>query len=290
MNKVAIIIVNYNGLNDTCACIQSIPKKDNYKIIVVDNASKTDEVKIIKNKFEYVHVISSDSNLGFAGGNNLGIKYALENDYDYIMLLNNDTVIEKKMIDELLKYADNNNITVPKMCYYSNPDTVWYAGGYIDKIKGLAIHYGYKMNEEKFNERVKCNFATGCCMLIHKSIFKKIGLLDEKYFMYCEDTDFSIRLDQNKIAILYVPTAKLLHKVSVSTGGENSPMSIYYGTRNRFIYLKQYKKYFCFTAYIYTYVTRYIKILVNIMKRNNNYRIYLQAINDYKKGIVGKKD
>lgn len=291
-NKIAIILVNYNGTNDTIECIESIKKStyDNYKVIVVDNASPEKDCKKITKKFPDVKLIESKENLGFSGGNNLGIKYALENDFDYIMLLNNDTIIDNLMINELLKNSDKNTITAPKMYYYKEKNRIWYAGGKIDKITGSVKHY--KMNEIDNNEDKISNvtFATGCCMMINADIIKRIGMLNDSYFMYCEDTDFCLNALSNNIKILYIPNAKLWHKVSVSSGGEGSPFSTYYITRNRFYYISKYKNYFAFTAMLYSFITRYIRILQYKFKKNNIWKSIKKGVYDYKKKINGKVD
>ena len=288
MKKVAILIVNFNGFDDTCECIESIPANDLYKIVVIDNASLDFEGERLQNKYKNIHVIQSKDNIGFSGANNLGIKYALQNDFDYVMLLNNDTIIEKNMIDELLKNASDEIVTVPKMCYYSNPDVVWYAGGYIDRFKGDAKHYGINDIEDKYNEERFCDFATGCCLLINTKIINRIGYMNEKYFMYCEDMDYSIKFIENNIKIKYIPTAKLLHKVSASTGGVLSPFSTYYYTRNRLYVVKNHKKYFHITAYLYTLISRKIRIQKYRSKKNDIYKYIERAIKDFKNNISGK--
>ncbi|MBP3255299.1 MAG: glycosyltransferase family 2 protein [Clostridia bacterium] len=288
MNRIAILIINYNGYKDTCECIESIPKNDSNEIVVIDNASKEKEGEKIKERFPNIHLIQSNKNIGFAGANNLGIKYAINNKFDYVLLLNNDTIIEKDMIDELIKGEENDIITVPKMCYYSNPSVIWYAGGYIDRFKGDAKHLGLNEIEKKHNKIKYCNFATGCCMLINLALIKKIGYMNEEYFMYCEDVDYCIKMIENNIKIKYVPTAKLLHKVSSSTGGEMSPFSTYYYTRNRFLLIKNHNEFFFKTAFLYTLLTRKLRIFIYRNKKNTIYKYIEKAIQDSNKNISGK--
>lgn len=292
-NSVAIILVNYNGISDTIECINSILKikNRNYKIIVVDNNSKDYEADKLEKNFPDIIVIKSNKNLGFSGGNNLGIKYAMENKYEYILLLNNDTIIDSEMIDYLLKYADNNTITVPKMYYYTDKKTIWYAGGNISKLTGRVKHNRKNKIDHNSKENIKkCSFATGCCLLIHCDIINKIGYLNEEYFMYCEDVDYCLKALESKIKILYIPQAKLWHKVSKSTGGSFSHFSVYYMTRNRFIYIKKYRSYFSICAYYFTLIKCYIRIIQYMMKNDDIYKSISKAIKDYKKKITGKVD
>ena len=184
-----------------------------------------------------IRFLQLEDNLGFAAGNNKGIELALSIGCTYVMLLNNDTVIAEDMIEELHSKSSSNTVTVPKMYYYNvngEKNIIWYAGGVL-KYKGAdGIHIGGgKRDSEEYSIEKKVTFATGCCMLVHKDILEKIGLLREEYFMYVEDTDYSIRLNQNNVDILYVPSAKLWHKVSSSSGGEMSKFIIYYVVRNR---------------------------------------------------------
>lgn len=289
MGKIAIIIITYNGLNDTLECIESINKSlgnINYQIIVVDNNSKINEASIVKDRYPEIHTIRSKINGGFSYGNNLGIKYAIENDFEYCMLLNNDTLIDKKMIQLLLSQADGNTIVVPTMFYADNPTTIWYAGGYIDKWTGNAKHKRMDLTicVDSLQEE-ECSFATGCCVLVSCNIFKKIGLLDEKLFMYCEDTEFCIRALNNGVSIRYIPKAKLWHKVSKSTGGSNSPFSVYYMTRNRLFCIKNNYIFFRRTAYLFTIVTRYIRIIFE--KDEKIKEAYRRAIYDFHHDING---
>lgn len=288
-NKIAIIIVNYNGLKDTSECIESLKNVDNFSdisIIIVDNNSNNNEAEQIQEEYNFVHVISLDENKGFAGGNNAGIQYALQMKYGYIMLLNNDTVVAHDMISILKSNCSNDQISVPLMYYFSNPDVIWYGGGTINRVTGNGIHLN--SNKKLVGDLKKniCTFSTGCCMLIPANIFEEVGLLDEDSFMYCEDMDFCIRLGMKNKKILFTPEAKLWHKVGVSSGGETSPFSTYYLTRNRLYYVKKYKKYFCFTAYPFSLFTRIVRMLTN-----NNPEVrkaFRLAISDHFHKIQGK--
>lgn len=293
MIKLAIILVNYNGLNDTLECIQSInnSKHENAEItiIVVDNNSRTNDIKVINKQYPDVVTIQNEINMGFAGANNIGILHALKCNCEWIMLLNNDTVIDKNMIENMLKESKECPIVVPLMLYYSDPEKIWYAGGKISKFTGNNYHY--KMNKYTNSvalKKINCTFATGCCMMIHRKIFKDVGFFNDSYFMYCEDTEFSIRLNLKKYKILFTPDAVLWHKISSSSGGSMSPFSIYYCTRNRLTYLREYKAYFSKFAFLFSYITRLIR-MYQCKFRNDDERFFAfqKGLDDFRKKVKG---
>ncbi|WP_251496866.1 glycosyltransferase family 2 protein [Otoolea muris] len=258
--KIAIILVNYCNYLLTAECIESIRKSfyTNYLIIVIDNASPDSSGEQLKD-IDGIHFIQADQNQGFAYGNNLGIQYAIEKMAEYILLLNNDTIVDKRMIGELLSNADENTVTAPKI-YYMNGEktapTLWYAGGDLDfkSLKGRHRGLG-QADRGNFDQANSVTYAPGCCLLINRNIFDKVGLLDEDYFMYCEDTDFSYRLLNNNIKIQYIPSAVLWHKVSASTGREMSPLITYYVFRNRILFAqKNLNKIYIFWAYYINFI------------------------------------
>lgn len=288
--KIGIVIVNYNGSSDTKECLDSLRNMTTpVGVIVVDNASSEDDYCQLKKISTDCMLIRSDSNLGFAGGNNIAIRYMVDlYNIETIMLLNNDTVVEPNIIKELNKYSKNNTIVVPKMLYYGKKDYIWYGGGNFNKITGRAIHD--RMGEKNYNDCVvkECTFATGCALLMKKAVVTKIGLLDEKYFMYCEDSEFCLRAIENDIKIVYNPKAVLYHKVSKSTGGGESPFCLYYMTRNRLQYLKDHGSLFYPTAPIFTVLTRVIRIVQYIITDRQKSKAILKGLQDYKKGIRGQ--
>ena len=156
--KIACIMVNYNGFADTVEAIKSLEKSTySADIIVIDNASENEEGTKLRNMFCNIKVIQNTINCGFAGANNIGMEYALNNEYDYILLLNNDTIVSEDMIAELMNYVDDKSVVVPTMYYYSDPQKIWFAGGKINRFTGRSKHI---VNQ---NMAKKINFATGCC-------------------------------------------------------------------------------------------------------------------------------
>lgn len=294
-DKVGVILVNYNGAKYNSECIESIKKSDfkNISIYIVDNNSSDDSVKILKEQYlEDICLIENRENLGFSEANNIGIKKALMDNCEYILLLNNDTVIEEDMISKLIEGSVryNNAVTAPKIYYYDNQDIIWSAGGDINWNKGIAVQYGIDEKDEKqYDEESAIRFATGCCILIPKKVINKVGFLSDEYFLYYEDTDYSTRITNSGIDIIYLPKAKMYHKVSASTGGDKSELVIYYMTRNRLIFNKKYNSNYII-AMGYFYLTFLVKAVIWIISG----KIYIpktmsMAIRDYYKNIKGKK-
>ena len=281
--KVCIILLNYNNPKDTIECVESLYKIDysNYEIIIVDNKSTDNSLEILNKELgnkKKLHIISSKKNGGFAYGNNFGIEYAKGLSPEYILLLNNDTLVCKDFLKELVEsFEEDKNIglTTGKILYNDKKDVIWYGGGEIDWNKFYGYHYqGIASNENNKEQGKFITFATGCLMLIKTEVLNKIGNLPKEYFMYYEDVDFSAKLLENGYKIYYNPKALIYHKVSSATGGEESPFAVKWNTRNRIIFMNKYKyksndiKFFLSKSYFYT--TRIIKITKYILKGESN--------------------
>jgi GT2 family glycosyltransferase len=262
MKNVFVSLLNYNGKKNTLECLKSLEKikRDEFglTILVIDNASTDDSAKTIREyisrmKNISVKIIESEQNVGFSGGNNIIIKYSLEHGADYVLILNNDTYVDANFLKELLEEADRDNnagILVPKIYFapgfefhinrYSKDDVgkvLWYAGARIDWANIVGEHRGVdKVDDGQFDQTEKTDLATGCCMLIKKEVFERIGNFDDKYFLYYEDADLSIRAKREGFGIVYVPKSIIWHKNAGSAGGSGSFLQDYYITRNRLIF------------------------------------------------------
>lgn len=295
--SVYIILLNYNGYKDTICCIDSLRDINykNYKIIVVDNhstdSSKKEISQYIKNK-EDVIFIESKENLGFSGGNNLGIKYAMDKNADYICLLNNDTTVESDFLNYLVDAMENDKgigISAGKIMYYDNKDIVWSAGGYIDSKK--AIGYNYAINKHEKNlkdESREVTFLTGCLQLIRREVFENVGLYDHEYFLYMEDVDFCKRAINSGYKLVYVPESKIYHKVSASTGGQVSPMVVYYMTRNRLLFSSKYTDKLIDKLKFYMFYS--IKLISEPLRKKINPKYITCAVKDFINKDFGCKD
>ena len=251
--RLSIITVNYNGIKDTCELIDSIPFNNNMEVIVVDNASKEDEASIILERYPQVKVIRSSKNLGFAGGNNLGIKEAKG---DYILLINNDTYFKDFNIDNLIKRLDSSDrigIVCPKLRFVWGNNPIQYAG-YTPltniTLRNKAIGFGEE-DKGQYNTAHPTPYAHGAAMLIKRKAIEKVGLMPECFFLYYEEIDWSMMFTRAGYEIWYDPSCTVYHKESQTTG-QNSPLRTYYITRNRLLLVKRnYKGINKYLSYIY---------------------------------------
>lgn len=262
MLKVFIILIYYKGKKDTIECLNSITKIDHQgfdlNTVLVDN-NPEERIKINEKDFNSIklNVVKSSKNSGFSGGNNIGIKEALENKADYVLLLNNDTIVKEDFLTKLINFAESKKdagIIAPKIYFakgyefhksrYKEKElgkVIWYAGGVMDWENVIGHHKGVDdVDIGQFNEKEETEFASGCCMLIKNEVFEKVGLLDEKYFLYYEDSDFSVKAKKNDFKIYFQPESIIWHKNAGSTGGSGSGIQDYYITRNRLLFGNRY--------------------------------------------------
>ena len=208
MNKplVYILILNWNGKEDTLECLSSLKKIDypNYKTIVIDNGSTDDSVKIINKKYPKIKIIENKKNLGYAEGNNVGIRYALKNKADYVLILNNDTIVDKKFLTELVKVGESNEkvgIVGPKVYHYGT-NKIQYLG--IKNLFWNLVMYRKvvgrnKEDEGQFDSFTDVDAVAGCSTLIKSNVLKKIGVLDKELFLYWEEVDLFQRAKKRRI-------------------------------------------------------------------------------------------
>lgn len=291
--SVGIVIVNYNGEAYQNECIKSLyqMKYSNFKIIVVDSGSTDNSLIILKEQFPEVIVLEQFDNVGVAKGNNIGINYSIKLGMKYTLLLNNDTEVDSLLLSKLVENATPRTVTVPKIYYYDPSDLLWYAGGELDWRKITGTHEGYRQKEIAYGSEKSrlVTYSPTCCMLIDNSIFLKTGLMDENYFMYYDDTDFCVRLNENGINILYISDAKIWHKVSSSTGGEGSRLLVYYSNRNCFYYTNKYRNKISNWAIIKKNSFLFIKWCCSLVYKKNN-RLIKNAYLDYKREKMGRCD
>ena len=245
--KIGLVTVLYNSIEVLEDFFQSLGNQSykNFILYVIDNSPNDEvinEAMRLSDKFSINSVfINNNANLGVAKGNNQGIQESLKNDCDYVLLLNNDIEFSKNTIKDLVDYTVTNDesIIVPKI-HYHNTNIIWTAGGCISKLKGTSPHRGeLEVDVGQYENIEYVNYAPTCFMMINKKVFEKVGLMDEKYFVYYDDSDFIYRTNENGYKIVYFPKAVVGHKVSVSTGGSESLFFIYYVTRNRIYFIRK---------------------------------------------------
>lgn len=238
MKKVAVVILNYKVKDQAVKCVKSVQKNTygSIEIIVVDNNSGDGLGEEIK-KLEDVIFIQNKENLGYTGGNNIGIKRALENKADYVFVLNPDTTIEEDAIGNLVATAELQNVGIagPKILF-ADRKTIWCAGGKMDLLNVIGSNRGIdEVDHGQYDNMEEVDYISGCALFVKREVFEKIGLLDETYFMYYEDDDFSFRAKKAGFKLLYIPQAVVFHGNGESAGA-CSPFQDYYLTRNRMIF------------------------------------------------------
>lgn len=240
--NVAIIILNWNRFRDTAECLESVFKirYSNYSVVVVDNGSEDDSAAEIEKSFDRVVLIRNKENLGYAEGNNVGIRHALENGADYIWLLNNDTVVDRGALVAMVDLAEKDRgigILGSKIYYFDQPEILWFAGATIDWNRAISPHIG-RMEKDvgQYDRETEVDRVTGCSMLVRRDVFDEIGMFDEKFFLYAEEVDLCVRARAKGYRNVYVPKSVVYHKISVSSGENSVPIYAYYNTRN-FLYL-----------------------------------------------------
>ena len=240
---LSIITINYNGLKDTCELIETLPLEDEtIEVIIVDNASQHAEASIIEQHYPQVQVIRSNKNLGFAGGNNLGIKAARGK---YLFFVNNDTVFRPqtsdfKLLVNRLESSEKVGMVSPKIRFSWGDNPLQYAGYTpLSRItmRNQAIGCG-ESDHGQYDTAHPTPYAHGAAMIVKREGIEKAGLMPECYFLYYEELDWSMMIRQAGYDIWYEPAVTIYHKESQTTG-QQSPLRTYYITRNRLLFVKR---------------------------------------------------
>lgn len=300
--KLAIILVNYNGKMYNIACIDSILKNNvqgELTILVVDNASTDGSVEVLRQRYNEqksaaIEYIILDKNYGFSAANNRGINRAEELGADYVLLLNNDTEVSSDLLEQLSACADRHPgcMIVPKIYYSDDRRRIWSAGGSVSPIIRKVSHDGLDQTDSgQFEEEKEIKFATGCCLFLPMFVLKQTGGLDERYFLYYEDTEYSFRLNKMGIPIYFCPKAVLYHKVGGSSMGAQSPLCAYYISRNWLLCSRQYLggRYPVFLLY-YLLNRSILSLLWLIQGKPKLVRAIWRGVADYCTGKLGKTE
>lgn len=258
--KVAIIILNWNGKEDTIECLESLREitYPNYEILLVDNGSTDGSVKCFSERYPEIEIIENRRNLGYAEGNNVGIRRALEKGVDYVLLLNNDTVVDPEFLGELVKVVESDKrigIVGPIVYYYGTQNRIQSAGAKICWNTGnQKISMLNEIDVGQFKEMIEVDYVAGCAFLAKSEFFKTLGTLNKDYFMYWEETEWCVRVQKADYKVLCIPKSKIWHKGGSSTNRKSSGFYTFYMTRNKFWFMKQHasrKQYFLFLLYFF---------------------------------------
>ena len=244
--RISIIVLNWNGLKYTTECLESLQTIEypNYQVVVVDNGSQGNDVSVLRKKFEdFIEIVENDRNYGYAEGNNIGIRYALNNlDPDYVLILNNDTTVDVNFLTELVKAAENDplvGILGPKIYFYFEPNKIQSAGAQIHwRTGGTSLIGCWEIDVGQFDEMREVEWVSGCAFLIRTKTIEDIGLIHAAYFTYFEDTDLCVRCRKAGYRVIYVPGARIWHKQRFDMQ-EVTSLQWYYYTRNRFLFMRR---------------------------------------------------
>lgn len=258
MPTVFIIILNWNGKDDTLACLDSVYKLNypDYHVIVVDNASTDGSVDAIRARYSsatWLTIIENGVNIGYTGGNNVGIRYAMEHGAVYVWLLNNDTIVEPYSLGALISASQGNpsaGILGPKVLCY--PDTHFlYSRGesYSLWFNRRTVDVG-EIDLKQDAKLRKVDYVVGCAMLVTKKFIEKVGVLDDTFFAYFEELDWCFRGRENGFDVLFVPDSVIYHKGGGSTGGITSPIVSYYHTRNWILFMRKHAMFYHWITFV----------------------------------------
>lgn len=258
-NRIAVIIVNWNGKEDTLGCIRSlqgIRSKHVVDIVVVDNGSTDGSVETFKIFSHPPYIIPLSENLGFTGGNNEGMRYAYDQGYDFVWLLNNDTIVDNQALDPMVSslaplragiagskiyFAPGREFHADRYKKKEKGKVLWYAGGMIDWANMYSSHRGVdEVDKGQYDQTESTDFITGCSMLIRRDVIANIGYLDDRYYLYLEDVDYCLRAKRAGFSLVFVPTSKIWHVNAGSTERPGNELHQYYLTRNRILVGMQY--------------------------------------------------
>ena len=283
--KVVIVILNWDGLLDTLECLRSVQKitYPNFTVLVVDNGSKGNDAEVIRSKFEdFVCIIKIEKNLGFTGGANVGIRWALRSGAKYVFLLNNDTIVDPNVLTELVNVSQNDTqigIVGPKIYYYEKSNRIYCVGGRVNFWTGTAPIIGAREIDDGQFDTIKEVDYVGMLLIKEKTI-KTIGLFSDIYFTYFSDTEWCVKARKAGFKVVYVPKARIWHKSHDEKKSSANALVVYYMTRNRFLFVKRNSNALQFIVFNLYFLTTDLlpKMISALFMRPNLILAYLKGI------------
>ena len=300
MDKIGLVTITYNSADVLQPFLDCVWQQthNNLVLYVIDNASQDSTRFILKMENDSrLQIINNSTNFGVAKANNQGIESAITDGCDQVLIINNDVEFETTLIEKLLQgQAEKScSLVAPKMMYFDNPNHIWYAGSWFIKKKGYSpLHRGMKqLDEGQYDEIVEVEYAPTCCLLAKKEVFQDIGLMDEKYFVYFDDTDFSYRVwKDRRHKMFYYPDVKFYHKVGSLTNSFNKKEDkifrgdffIQQNTKNHIYFLKKIVGFFAYAFIIWLFFKNNIKFILNPQIRKN-FKTWLLINKSYFEGV-----
>jgi GT2 family glycosyltransferase len=291
--SVAILTINYNSrpyIRDFLASLQAVTYP-NYRLVVVDNASDDGSPEEISRLFPQAVLMRNGENLGVSGGHNVGIRYCLKEGFDYILFLNNDTVVSEDFLDCLLESADARTMVAPKTYLYGRPGLLDDTVGDFDWWRGVWRGWLYGKPEPAGFERPRAvSMASLCCLLVPAAVFGDVGLMDERFFMYYEDFDFVARARAAGYRLRLNPAAVIHHRKAASSGGVESPFKVYYASRNRLYLMRKHSSRLRFGLFLAYFLATRVGYLVSYLAKGQGrqLRAMLMGIGDFFRGRLGR--
>lgn len=280
--KVGIVILHYGSLANTIECLQSVFALDYplFETIVVDNSLHPTDGITLRKLFPEAILLSMPENLGYAEGNNQGIAYAIKHECTYVLLLNNDTVIAKDLLIHFVQTAQtypNAGCLGAKIFYYDEPITLWHAGGFLHSKTLRLYHKGYKEIDlaNKYNHIAEIEYACGCAIFVTKEVIKTVGTLSKEFFLIWEEADWCWRIRKSGYSCLFVPQAKVWHKISCSLN--RGTLWHYFYSRNRLTFLnyhlpkKQKRAFYCFQFPKELFFLFFMPFILSLLKQHAFY-------------------
>jgi len=293
--RTAIIILNWNSPQLTADCIRSLLAMDakDYEVVVVDNGSSDGSAQWLPREFPQITVLPQSCNLGFAGGCNAGIRYALERNVEYILLLNNDTYVASDFIREMLSRMEGDAqiaVVCPKIYFADHPNVLWYAGGDFSLWTGTPRHRGWKrIDQGQFDGNQVIAQATGCAMLVRSDALRDVGLLDEQFWAYAEDLDWSLRFLEQGYRIALAPRAHVWHydgATSVKLMGSGSQaVRQFFSTRNMVFVARKHLRWWQTPTYILGFIINHLAFYTALRLWRCDFRALLAIYTGLSEGL-----
>lgn len=290
---VAVLTINYNSapyIADFLASLEGVGYPD-YRLVVVDNASADGSAEEIGRLFPRAVVIANSENLGITGGHNVGIRYCLEQGFDYVLFLNNDTVVSADFLHRLVSAADARTMVAPKTYLHGRPGLLDDTVGDFDWRRGVWRDWLYgKPEPPGFDRPQEVSMASLCCLLVPAGVFRDVGLMDERFFMYYDDFDFIARAKAGGYGLRLEPSAVIYHRKAAASGGTESPFKVYYATRNRLYLMRKFSSVWRWVLFLgYFFGTRVALIAAYLVRgQRRQLRAMLLGIADYFRGRLGR--
>ncbi|MGO8672217.1 MAG: glycosyltransferase family 2 protein [Capsulimonadaceae bacterium] len=291
--RVGIVLVNFNGGRFIPECLDSLAKCDyeNKRIVVIDNASADGSSEWVAANHPEVDLVRLSANTGITGGHNAGIRWCLAHDCDYVLLLNNDTVVEPGFLTELMRHADPDRFLVPRIYFFDRRDILNSRIGEFDYRRGRLNELLHGQQDSAISRENRfVPMVNACALLIPRGAVDRVGYMDEAIFLYFDDTDYLVRAAKQGYRFLYVAGSVVYHKESSSSGGRDSPLFVYYGTRNRLYFMHKHvqSRGQLRSFLLYFWLTRMVYIgLCLLSGRRDHLRAIWNACADFRHSRMG---